>query len=160
MFANFSPVRYKKNSSSVMSKFSISLDKDSGFHQDICAAYRTDYKYQNTLYNNYVLRDGKEAADSYSARAGYSEHQTGLATDINKVDTSFEKTEAFKWLINNAYKYGFILRYPKDKEEITGYNYEPWHYRYVGKEAAKTITQENLTFEEYYAYYVNSKKEK
>ena len=117
------------------------------------SAYRS-YNYQVNLYNNYVQRDGKEAADTYSARPGFSEHQTGLASDINLVDSSFENTDAFKWLDKNAYKYGFILRFPKDKEDITGYKYESWHYRYVGKDIAKKIKEENLTLEEYYAYYV------
>ncbi len=120
------------------------------------SAYRT-YKYQVTLYNNYVERDGKTAADTYSARPGFSEHQTGLATDINQIDNSFENTDAFKWLQKNAYKYGFILRFPKDKEDITGYQYEPWHYRYVGTKVAKQIHDENLTLEEYYAYYIQNK---
>ncbi len=120
------------------------------------SAYRT-YKYQVTLYNNYVERDGKTAADTYSARPGFSEHQTGLATDINKIDNSFENTDAFRWLQKNAYKYGFILRFPKDKEDITGYQYEPWHYRYVGTKVAKQIHDENLTLEEYYAYYIQNK---
>ena len=106
------------------------------------------------LYDNYVATDGKEAADTYSARAGYSEHQTGLAVDIyNKVlpYTSFEETEEFTWMQENAYKYGFILRFPKDKTNITGYQYESWHYRYVGKEVAKEIHENNLTLEEYLA---------
>lgn len=120
------------------------------------SAYRT-YKYQVTLYNNYVERDGKTAADTYSARPGFSEHQTGLATDINQIDNSFENTDAFRWLQKNAYKYGFILRFPKDKEDITGYQYEPWHYRYVGTKVAKQIHDENLTLEEYYAYYIQNK---
>ena len=118
------------------------------------SGYR-NYEYQETLYNDYVKRDGKEAADTYSARAGYSEHQTGLATDINQINDAFENTDAFKWLSENAYKYGFILRYPKDKENLTGYKYEPWHYRYVGTSVAKQIYEEDLTFEEYYAYYIN-----
>lgn len=117
------------------------------------SAYRS-FKYQVDLYNKYVEKDGKEAADTYSARPGFSEHQTGLSTDINQIDSGFENTDAFKWLDKNAYKYGFILRFPKDKEDITGYTYEPWHYRYVGKETAKKIKDENLTLEEYYAYYV------
>ena len=118
------------------------------------SAYRS-YDYQVNLYNNYVQKDGKNAADTYSARPGFSEHQTGLATDINQIDSGFESTDAFKWLDKNAYKYGFILRFPKDKEDITGYTYESWHYRYVGKDAAKKIKNENITLEEYYAYYVN-----
>lgn len=120
------------------------------------SAYRS-YTYQETLYNNYVQRDGKESADTYSARAGYSEHQTGLATDINEVSEAFENTDAFRWLNDNADKYGFILRYPKNKENLTGYKYEPWHYRYVGKDIAKTIKDENITYEEYYAYYIDHK---
>lgn len=116
------------------------------------SSYRS-YDYQVNLYNNYVATDGKEAADTYSARAGYSEHQTGLAVDVyNKVlpYTSFEETEEFNWMQENAYKYGFILRFPKDKVNITGYQYESWHYRYVGKEAAKYIHDHDLTLEEYY----------
>ncbi len=119
------------------------------------SGYR-NYEYQVNLYNNYIKKDGKKAADTYSARPGFSEHQTGLATDINKIDSSFENTDAFKWLSKNAYKYGFILRFPKNKESLTGYKYEPWHYRYVGEDVAKKITKENLTLEEYYAYYVNA----
>lgn len=117
------------------------------------SAFRS-YDYQVTLYNNYVSKDGKEAADTYSARPGFSEHQTGLATDINQINSGFENTDAFKWLDKNAHKYGFILRFPKNKEDVTGYTYESWHYRYVGKEVAKIIKDENLTLEEYYAYYV------
>lgn len=116
------------------------------------SSYRS-YGYQVNLYDNYVATDGKEAADTYSARAGYSEHQTGLAVDVyNKVlpYTSFEETEEFNWMQENAYKYGFILRFPKDKVNITGYQYESWHYRYVGKEAAKYIHNHDLTLEEYY----------
>ncbi len=121
------------------------------------SAYRS-YQYQVNLYDRYVARDGKEAADTYSARAGFSEHQTGLALDINNVDDSFENTDAFRWLQKHAFEYGFILRFPKDKEDITGYQYEPWHYRYVGVETAKQIYNENLTLEEYYAYYIENKK--
>ena len=117
------------------------------------SSYR-DYAYQNTLYNNYAKKDGYDNADTYSARPGYSEHQTGLAVDIdNKKEyfTNFEKTKEYEWMQNNAYKYGFILRFPKDKVLETGYEYESWHYRYVGKEIAKYIHDNNLCFEEYYA---------
>ena len=120
------------------------------------SGYRS-YSYQVNLYNRYVERDGKDAADTYSARPGYSEHQTGLVSDINIIDDSFEKTPAFRWLQENAHKYGFILRFPKDKEYITGYKYESWHYRYVGVEVEKQIHEEDLTLEEYYAYYVRNK---
>ncbi len=117
------------------------------------SSYR-DYAYQNTLYNNYAKKDGYDNADTYSARPGYSEHQTGLAVDIdNKKEyfTNFEKTKEYEWMQDNAYKYGFILRFPKDKVLETGYEYESWHYRYVGKEIAKYIHDNNMCYEEYYA---------
>lgn len=117
------------------------------------SSYRS-YDYQVDLYNRYVETDGKEAADTYSARAGFSEHQTGLAVDIYNGDlpyTSFEETEEFEWMQENAYKYGFILRFPEDKTDITGYEYESWHYRYVGEEVAKYIHDNKSTLEEYIA---------
>ena len=123
----------------------------------ITTAYR-NYNFQATLYNNYVASDGVKQADTYSARPGYSEHQLGYSTDLtngNFVDFGeFDTTEEFKWLSENAYKYGFILRYPKDKEYITGYMYEPWHYRYVGVDVATYIYENNITYEEYYAYFI------
>ena len=123
----------------------------------IASPYRS-YSDQNVLYTYYVNTDGKKNADTYSARPGFSEHHTGLAMDLIPeygldLDT-FENSDGFKWMQENAYKFGFILRYPKDKEYITGYIYEPWHYRYVGTSAATTIKNEGLTFEEYYEYYV------
>lgn len=117
------------------------------------SSYRS-YQYQYNLYNRYVNTDGIEAANTYSARPGYSEHQTGLAVDVynGKEDfTNFEKTKEYNWMQDNAYKFGFILRFPKDKVLETGYQYESWHYRYVGKEIAKYIHDNNLCFEEYYA---------
>ena len=105
------------------------------------STYRS-YEYQINLYNKYVKLDGKEKADTYSGRAGYSEHQTGLAVDVyngKESYTNFEITEEFKWMQENAYKYGFILRFPKDKTKETGYDYESWHYRYVGKDIANYI---------------------
>ncbi|MDD6388561.1 MAG: M15 family metallopeptidase [Bacilli bacterium] len=120
------------------------------------STYR-DFNYQSSLYKRYKNNKGQIYADNYAARPGYSEHQTGLSIDVSTLKSNmddFEKTKEYKWLIKNAYKYGFILRYPKGKEDITGYNYESWHYRYVGIEAAKIIYEENITFDEYYAYYV------
>ena len=76
--------------------------------------------------------------------------------DVNDISDDFKLTDAYKWLTNNAYKYGFILRYPEDKVELTGYCYEPWHYRFVGEEAAKKIKEEGITFDEYYAYYLDN----
>ena len=126
--------------------------KKEGMNIIAMSSYRS-YEYQVDLYNRYVETDGKEAADTYSARAGYSEHQTGLAVDVYNKElpyTSFEQTEEFTWMEENAYKYGFILRFPKDKVNITGYQYESWHYRYVGQEVAEYIHKNNLTLEEYY----------
>lgn len=117
------------------------------------SSYRS-YNYQVKLYNNYQAKDGKEAADKYSARPGYSEHQTGLCVDIGTKKVSFnnfEKAEEYNWMQNNAYRYGFILRFPQNKEDITGYIYESWHYRYVGKKIAKEIHDGNLSLEEYIA---------
>ena len=117
----------------------------------IASGYRS-YSTQKTLYNNYVNRDGKKEADTYSARAGYSEHQTGLCFDTNSVDSSFAYTKEGKWLNNNSYLYGFIIRYPKGKEDITGYMYEPWHLRYVGKDLANKLYNDGdwITLEEYF----------
>lgn len=117
--------------------------------------YRS-YDTQKSLYNTYSKRDGQKKADEYSARAGHSEHQTGLAVDINTSSSKdkFENTKEYTWLINNSYKYGFILRYPKNKTNITGYKYEPWHFRYIGIESATKIYQEQITFEEYYYKYI------
>lgn len=116
------------------------------------SGYRS-YSYQSGLYNTYVSRDGKKLADTYSARAGHSEHQTGLAMDVLNGNWSYidETDKEYEWLINNAYKYGFILRYLKNKEEITGYQFEPWHYRYVGVEVATELKELNITYDEYAA---------
>lgn len=127
----------------------------------IQSGYRS-YEYQKALYDNYVQEDGIEVADTYSARPGHSEHQTGLAIDITSLehpyisnnDNSFDKSKEYEWLKNNCHKYGFILRYPKGKEHITGYNTESWHFRYVGVDVATKIYQEDLTLDEYYAFYI------
>lgn len=108
-----------------------------------------DYATQETLYNRYVARDGKAAADRYSARPGHSEHQTGLCYDVNSVDNSFADTAEGKWLAEHCWEYGFIIRYPKGGEEYTGYMYEPWHIRYLGKDLAKAVTESGLTLEQY-----------
>ena len=114
----------------------------------IQSGYRS-YSLQEELYNRYVEEDGKEVADTYSARPGHSEHQTGLAMDLNIIDSSFEGTPEAIWIEENCYKYGFIIRYPKGKEKITGYMYEPWHLRYLGKDIAKKVYESKLTLEEY-----------
>lgn len=132
--------------------------KKTGLYLQAQSGYRS-YELQNSLYNNYVAKDGKEEADTYSARPGHSEHQTGLAIDVSKDGTlskAFENTDQFKWLKENAHKYGFILRYPNDKIYMTGYDYEPWHYRYVGVEVATLIHNEGITYEEYMVKYKGS----
>ena len=128
--------------------------KKSGYNLNVISGYRTE-QYQNTLFNNSVKRNGLEHALKYSAKPGHSEHQTGYAVDLNFAEESFENTKEYAWLKENSYKYGFIERYPKEKEFITGYSYEPWHYRYVGIEASTIIYKQNITFEEYHAKYIN-----
>lgn len=114
------------------------------------------YEYQTTLYNRYVNKDGKDAADRYSARPGYSEHQTGLAFDIGEkgredlwLTAAFGETKAGQWLVKNAHNYGFILRYPEGKEDITGFMYESWHFRYLEGDLAAKVYKSGVTLEEY-----------
>ena len=126
----------------------ISAAKDDGIHLFIKSGFRS-YGTQKTLYNNYVARDGVDAADRYSARPGHSEHQTGLAFDLNSLDQSFGETKEGKWLAEHCHEYGFIIRYPKDKEEVTGYMYEPWHVRYLGEDVAKDVYESGKCLEEY-----------
>ena len=114
----------------------------------IQSGYRS-YKTQEGLYNDYVKQDGKDKADTYSARPGHSEHQSGLAMDLNIIGSAFEGTKEAIWIEKNCYKYGFIVRYPKGKEHITGYKYEPWHIRYLGKENAMKVYNSGKTLEEY-----------
>lgn len=120
------------------------------------SGYRS-YNTQKGLYNWYVSRDGQEAADRYSARPGHSEHSTGLAMDVSGIDGKCAATDCFgdtkeaAWLAEHVYDYGFIIRYPEGKEDITGYKYEPWHLRYVGTEASREIRDLGLTLEEYTA---------
>ena len=116
------------------------------------SAYRS-YNYQLNLYNRYVASNGFNEAETFSARAGYSEHQTGLATDIlnKRLDYISSSDTEYTWLINNSYKYGFHLRYPKGKENITGYMYEEWHFRYLGVEIATYLHEHDMTYDEYVA---------
>ncbi len=114
----------------------------------LASGYRS-YQTQEKLYNNYVKKDGKEVADTYSAMPGHSEHQTGLAFDVGYVSEAFANTQEAKWLEENAHLYGFIIRYPKGKTNITGYIYEPWHIRYLGIDIATKVKESGLTLEEY-----------
>ena len=119
-----------------------------GLNLWICSGFRS-YNYQRDLYNSYVNRDGKAKADTYSARPGHSEHQTGLAMDINMAGDAFNNTREAKWLAEHCAEYGFILRYPQGKQDITGYKYESWHVRYLGKPLAAEVTDSGLTLEEF-----------
>ncbi len=131
--------------------------KADGYSIRAISAYRS-YQYQVHLYQRYVDQDGQEEADTYSARPGFSEHQTGLCVDVdNRVMdfNHFEETKSFQWMMENAARYGFILRYPKGKEAITGYQYEAWHYRYVGEEIANDIKEHGMTYDEYYMEFID-----
>jgi len=117
------------------------------------------FSYQNTVYYKNLtpdisLEEYQAIRDRVSARPGHSEHQTGLAVDINDLEKSFEATAEGKWLAANSFRFGFVLRYPKGKEEITGYDYEPWHFRYLGKRLAASVYQSKLTYDEYYKRYL------
>lgn len=132
--------------------------KQQGISLNLQSGYRS-YQFQVTLYNDYVARDGKAKADTYSARPGHSEHQTGLAADLGgtsdpacNVAQCYGGTVEGKWLAANAYKFGFILRYPKADENITGYEYEPWHFRYVGKPLASQMHKQGIaTLEQFFS---------
>lgn len=128
-----------------------------GIYLIIVSAYR-DYESQVRVYNDYQESKGTTYADSIAARPGYSEHQTGLSLDIYSKDSTvastFKNSKAYAWLIDNSYKYGFILRYPDGKKKITGFNYESWHYRYLGVDLATKVYNEGITYDEYYAYYM------
>lgn len=117
-----------------------SIPKISGFRS---------YTYQQSLYAGYVSQYGEAKANTFSAKAGQSEHQSGLAFDVGELDDNYGNTPAGQWLESNAHKYGFIIRYLKGKESITGYQYEPWHIRYVGESHATTIHNKGITLEEY-----------
>lgn len=130
----------------------------------ITSAYRS-YEYQQILFNTYLGNEQSKHPDwtpeqceaevlTYSARPGESEHQTGLCMDListehTELDVTFAENPAYAWLVENAHHFGFILRYPADKVDVTGYTYEPWHYRFVGVEAATAIREKGITLEEY-----------
>lgn len=130
---------------------------EQGFYLMVTSSYR-DYESQKEIYDYRVSTQGERKADETAARPGHSEHQTGLVIDMTSktepLADSFSNSEAYKWLKENAYKYGFIERYPEGKTYLTGYSPESWHWRYVGKEAAKLIHDEDITFDEYYAFYI------
>lgn len=121
----------------------------------LVSGYRSE-ALQKAIYNGYVAQKGQAAADTDSARPGYSEHQTGLSFDVGRTDRKCEIEACFgdtaegKWLAANAYKYGFVIRYPANKQLVTGYVAEPWHLRYVGKELSKAVYHSGQTLEEFF----------
>ena len=122
-----------------------------GLSINITSGYRP-YNTQKTIYNRNVAKDGQAKTDTYSARPGSSEHQSGLAFDLNSISDAFANTNEGKWVNSNCYKYGFIIRYPKGKQDITGYKYESWHLRYVGTDLSYKLYNNGnwLTMEEYF----------
>ncbi|WP_051280552.1 M15 family metallopeptidase [Anaerovorax odorimutans] len=128
--------------------------KQDGYEIVMTTAYRS-YGFQKILYDNYVQREGQEAADKFSAKPGYSEHQSGLAVDVTSPSVNYSLSYEYgdtaegKWLKENAHNFGYIIRYKKGKEDITGYNYEPWHIRYVGETVADEIYEKDITLEEF-----------
>lgn len=119
-----------------------------GLNIYIASGFRS-YSSQVQIYNNFVNSYGQSSADTFSARPGHSEHQSGLCFDLNSIDDSFAYTPESSWVNQNAHKYGFIIRYPKGKDSITGYQYEPWHIRYLGVDLATSVYNSGLCLEEY-----------
>jgi D-alanyl-D-alanine carboxypeptidase len=127
----------------------------SGLQLKLASGYRS-YSTQKALYNGYVASSGQAYADASSARPGHSEHQTGLAADLEPASRNCEIQQCFgttaegKWLAANAYKYGFIIRYQEGKDRLTGYEYEPWHVRYIGADLATKVYKSGKTLEQYF----------
>ena len=127
---------------------------DDGMELMVSSGYRS-YEDQEEIVNTYLELYGQNYVDNYVAKPGFSEHQTAMSLDVasKSVDT-FVNSDEYVWMMDNAYKYGFILRYPRSKEDITGYKCEAWHYRYVGKEIAEYIHDNNITYDEYYIMFL------
>lgn len=154
------PADYVPNNGDLREETKIALSNlvadalNNGYSLKLISGYRS-YSNQQSTYNGWVNQYGQEYADTISARAGHSEHQTGLAVDVGNgtcdLETCFGDTEAGKWVATNAQNYGFIIRYPNGKEGITGYSYEPWHLRYLGTDTAKLVYESGKTLDEYYS---------
>lgn len=156
---SYNPGALKTKVNNAANKMFAAAKSEKGFNLYVASGFRS-YDTQKSIYNRYVNNDGKAKADTYSARPGYSEHQTGLAFDVcdsglassKCITNGFDDTEQAKWLSENAYKYGFILRYVKNKDNETGYMYESWHFRYVGTELAEELYNNGdwITLESYF----------
>ncbi len=154
--APYGEVRLEKMAAEAFIKLCADAENE-GFIIRGISGYRS-YQTQENLYKRYLQNDPQWLVDTYSARPGHSEHQTGLAIDVSDGNLSilqFESTSSFTWMTTNAHLYGFILRYQKGKQEITGYKYEPWHYRYVGIEVATFLYETRMTYDEYFAVYID-----
>ena len=143
----------RKEASDALTKL-FEAAKANGYEFWAVSGYRS-YNRQVYLFNNYAKNHGEEEANRFSARPGQSEHQTGLTMDVSIARLNYDLVEELgetpegKWLAGNAYKYGFIIRYPKGAEHITGYQYEPWHIRYLGMDLAAKVSESKLTYDEY-----------
>ena len=150
--------KYVRSDTATALEQMVTAARAQGINLNLQSGYRS-YAFQNNLYDSYVKTQGQSVADTQSARPGYSEHQTGLAADLGgtsdpscNLEQCFDGTEEGKWLASNAYKYGFIIRYPKDKQAITGYEYEPWHVRFVGIGLSTEMHNKDITtLEEFFS---------
>ncbi len=131
--------------------------KQEGLSLLISSTYRS-YEYQKMLFNRYVERDGLEEAERYSARPGHSQHQLGTVIDFGSIDETFAETPEGKWLYTNAWKYGFSLTYPKGLEDLTGYMWESWHYRYITPAGTEMEREFFLGIQEYLLRFFHQKK--
>jgi LAS superfamily LD-carboxypeptidase LdcB len=153
-FKEDTPVKYLRKAAAEALEDLFEQAKSENINLCAISGYRS-FETQQRIYNNEVKLYGQEQASKAVAFPGQSEHQTGLAMDVSSPSMNYTLRESFgdsvegKWLKEHAKDYGFIIRYPKDKEDITGYSYEPWHIRYVGEEVASSIMNNNITLEEY-----------
>lgn len=153
---NNSNYSLRKAAAEAFAKLTEAANKDNVIFYPF-SAYRS-FKTQEVLYNRYKTRDGEKAADTYSARPGFSEHQLGLAVDVRSENLPNNLTnEHYKWMLDNSYKYGFIIRYPKGKQQITQFIEEPWHIRYLGIDLATKVHDSGLTYDEYYDLYMEKR---
>ena len=156
-FTNYSEKKMMRKEAALALEKLFKAASENGLNLYGVSGYRS-YERQLTIYNKNLAEKGYDRTSQYSAMAGYSEHQSGLAIDVstisihNRLDVTFSGTPEGRWLAENCWKYGYIIRYPEGKSYITGYAYEPWHIRYVGTDLAKKLTEDNLTLEEYYGY--------
>ena len=150
--------KYMQNTAAYYLKIMFNNAAEQKINLVAVSGYRS-YNRQNVIYYNYIKKYGQQATDRFSAKPGYSEHQTGLAMDVSAKSVGYRLTQQFgntkegKWLASNAHTYGFIIRYPKDKEKITQYMYEPWHVRYIGEELATYLYINHFALEEMEAFF-------